>query len=558
MVLAGSVAAKNITYNVVTLDPTVHRMCVSVDNAVYHLSKSRASPLLYTGQGPVGASYKYCVLDHENTVTESEDFSRPSPQHGNSTLNEIYKRTHTVHDIPKLPKLWNYGYQDGLNPLLHPDGHIATLHFQSRKNAVVALHSNVTADVKVVGNLTFISHNDVQFIKEAQIKLSGRSSRMWAKQSYNIKVKGKKEDLYGLKKFKLRAEPNDPTYMREKLYYDILRKSASVPARGTSWVRVIMDDKPIGLFLMADQLDKHWLKAAFNGDNDDGNTGVLYMGNYVLQNSTAKKQYTSDLSYLGDESRSYGENDAYLLKAKSSDKENKDFSRLAEFTKQIAESKGLSAKAWKNIMDVDVFLINMAIEFLQGHMDGYQNNQNNYYVYDNNGKWTWLSNDMDYVMGNSIGNQTKLWTGDYTQFGDMSKRPLMKAILAVPEFRAAYEKCIARLVNKLYNLDVLGPRIDAHQAMLSEDVAWDHSLPKMINEVSNPGLEGIEKIQDYVSKLTKMDAEIDVKDYHERLHSPNVTFEQAINGVTGYSTLYGLKQWIANKSGNIKQSLHIS
>jgi hypothetical protein len=28
--------------------------------------------------------------------------------------------------------------------------------------------------------------------------------------------------------------------------------------------------------------------------------------------------------------------------------------------------------------------------------------------------------------------------------------------------------------------------------------------------------------------------------------------------VTGYSTLYGLKQWIENKSGNIKQSLHIS
>jgi spore coat protein CotH len=120
---------------------------------------------------------------------------------------------------------------------------------------------------------------------------------------------------------------------------------------------VIMDNTPVGLFLMVDQLDKHWLKAAFNGDNDDGTTGVLYMGNYVLQNSTAKKQYTSDLSYLGDNPASYGVNGAYLLKAKSSDKENKDFTRLAEFTKQIAESKNRSAKAWKEIMDVDVFLI---------------------------------------------------------------------------------------------------------------------------------------------------------------------------------------------------------
>jgi hypothetical protein len=199
----------------------------------------------------------------------------------------------------------------------------------------------------------------------------------------------------------------------------------------------------------------------------------------------------------------------------------------------------------------------MAVEFLQGHLDGYLNNQNNYYVYDNNGKWTWLSNDMDYVMGNSVGNQTKLWTGDYTQFGDTSKRPLMQAILAVSEFHTAYEGYITKLVQKLYNLDVLGPRIDAHQAMLSEDVDWDHGLQKMTNEESNPGLEGIEKIQDYVSKLTRSGTDVDVNDYYERLHSPNITFEQSINGVTGYSTLYGLKQWIANKAANTKQSLNI-
>jgi hypothetical protein len=131
-------------------------MCVSVDDIVLPLSKSHASPLLYTGQGPLGTSYKYCVLDKENRVSESEDFSRPSPIKGNTTMNEIYKRSHTVYDIPKLPQLWKYSYQDSLNPLLHRDDHIATLHFQSVKNAAAALHSNVTADVKVLGNLTFI------------------------------------------------------------------------------------------------------------------------------------------------------------------------------------------------------------------------------------------------------------------------------------------------------------------------------------------------------------------------------------------------------------------
>jgi len=59
---------------------------------------------------------------------------------------------------------------------------------------------------------------------------------MWPKQSYTINVK-KGGDLDGLTKFKLRSSATDPTYMREKMYYDMLRLSAGLPANGASWAR---------------------------------------------------------------------------------------------------------------------------------------------------------------------------------------------------------------------------------------------------------------------------------------------------------------------------------
>jgi hypothetical protein len=199
----------------------------------------------------------------------------------------------------------------------------------------------------------------------------------------------------------------------------------------------------------------------------------------------------------------------------------------------------------------------MAIEFLQGHMDGYLSNQNNYYIYNHQGKWTWLSNDVDYVMGNFVGNQSSLWTGDYMKFGDKS-RPLMQAILNVPEFSTAYEGYIKKLVQELYNLQAFSPRIDALKAMLVEDVNWDQSLPKMTGQPNSPVADGLEKVQEYVSKLARGGHAANVHDYYQRITSPRLTFDMAIDGQTGYSTLYGLKEWIENKAANVRMALHMS
>jgi hypothetical protein len=68
------------------------------------------------------------------------------------------------------------------------------------------------------------------------------------------------------------------------------------------------------------------------------------------------KVVKSNVSYLGEDQASYGVNNTYLLKAKLSGKADKHFMKLAEFSKQIAESARVYAKAWNVMLGVRVFL----------------------------------------------------------------------------------------------------------------------------------------------------------------------------------------------------------
>ena len=52
------------------------------------------------------------------------------------------------------------------------------------------------------------------------ISLGGNYSRYFSKPGFNLKIRGNK-DLYGRSQFKLRADCNDPTFLRTKLISDI-------------------------------------------------------------------------------------------------------------------------------------------------------------------------------------------------------------------------------------------------------------------------------------------------------------------------------------------------
>jgi hypothetical protein len=200
----------------------------------------------------------------------------------------------------------------------------------------------------------------------------------------------------------------------------------------------------------------------------------------------------------------------------------------------------------------------MAFEFFQGHLDGYLSNANNLLLYDNKGKWTWCSSDLDLTMGNYMANQTNLRTGDYMQYTNNS-RPLLKALLNVTEFNATYREYITKIEQQLYSLDILDPRIDSFSSLIQQDAEWDATVEKLSKGYSTNDSKVGEIPVDTSNQnfdLPGSGIEVDMQSFIARLFATNITFDVAVNGETGFSTLYGLKQWINNKSINTNQSLN--
>jgi hypothetical protein len=203
----------------------------------------------------------------------------------------------------------------------------------------------------------------------------------------------------------------------------------------------------------------------------------------------------------------------------------------------------------------------MAMEFFQGHMDGYLGNSNNFLVYQNKNQWTWLSSDLDYSMGNMLSNQSNLRTGDYTQYANTT-RPLLSALLKVTDFNTTYRDYITKIAQQLYSLDILSPRIESFKTLIKEDVDWDVRLPKLSKgfprDQSAADKFGIDYDFDMNSGIITVPGggiQIDMYSYEARMNATNITFENSIEGETGYKSLYGLKQWIGNKEANTKDSL---
>ncbi|KAG0177315.1 hypothetical protein DFQ29_004985, partial [Apophysomyces sp. BC1021] len=123
---------------------------------------------------------------------------------------------------------------DRIRTDLHVDGQIPTLYFSGNQTAIDIMHSNNTGDNKVITNMTYISPYKTQRLDGVNIELAGRSSRWWAKLSYNFKI-DHKQGFFGYRHLKLRALNTDPSYLREQIVYDVLR-SSGLATTGFSYV----------------------------------------------------------------------------------------------------------------------------------------------------------------------------------------------------------------------------------------------------------------------------------------------------------------------------------
>ncbi|KAG1474173.1 hypothetical protein G6F56_000505 [Rhizopus delemar] len=536
-----------IEYNVISLlnQTTFKSMAVVVDNVIYPLQSNTTFPILFSGKAPLAQSgYHYAKMYTSSDGGLEEPFSRQPINE--STPHEFFNRTWNTHENAQFPQL--YPYLDSVHRIqsnLHRDNEIPTIHIVGNDTMLGVLNANITGDVKVKTNVSYISLHDAFQYQDVEISLAGNSARMLPKLSYNLKLK-KKDDLYGYRRLKLRSLYLDPSYIREQLAYDFI-KSMGLVSSEFSFVRVFMNERELGLFGIIDTFKSNWLSNVFA----DGSSS--YKNGYLYQGLSGSGNLTSDLSYMTN-STAYA-NGQYKIKKEASGGSKDNYDPLIELTKFIAEAptNGTDVvEKWNEKIDVDSVLRFFTMDVLAGYSDGYLSNRNNFYVYQDleSNKFTYLCADMDLTLGNTLFKLQDMWSGNYTAFPGMYTRPLSKQMLLVPEFNEKYRQLLQNATDRLFNPEVTNTRIDDLANMIREDVAWDQTLTPLsmgLLAIIGPSLNLTAILGDPTPTGGVLDSPFDratIMDVAERLFNP-VPFDVAVNGPTGHISLTGVKEWFS-------------
>ncbi|GAA5801788.1 hypothetical protein HPULCUR_007241 [Helicostylum pulchrum] len=547
-----------ITYNVVNLLNATESMAVKVDNVDYPMSLNGVNntQILYSGEAPAAQkAYRYVRVFNNNQT--AEPFDRPPVT--TNTVNEFFNRTWNIYNVSQLPIVFDpLPAIHRLHTDLHKSGQIPTIHLIGNQTDLDQMHKNSTADLTVVGNISYVNLNQTLFYDGAEISLSGRSSRWFPKLSYNVKLQ-KKDRLFHNRRIKLRALDTDPSYIREQLAYTIVNNTGLASSE-FSYIRVFMNNKELGLFGIIEPFQNPWLANTFNNGDTDYNNGYLYQGVFQTAASAAQNQ-TSDLSYINNVS-AYGLGQ-YKIKEEAKKGSKVNWQPLMDLTKFIATAPTNTSDAvsqWNQHLDMDSVLRSMALEVLLGYSDGYSTMVDNYYVYQNlqTNKFFWIPSDMDLTLGSTMFNISDMWSGDYKTFPGFEKRPLTTQMLKVPQFQQTYNELLVNLTNALINPAKTNDFINDITGMITEDVAWDKTLPRVGSDIMSSLMSGLDNGNDTSSVLKDIVGEgmpsgIDLataENFGKRINA-SISFLTAVNGPTGYISLSGVKEWFTTIHQNV-------
>jgi hypothetical protein len=414
--------------------------------------------------------------DKEETL--SEQFTRERKQ-DDEPLNEFFNRTITVKKHPELPRAFE-AFPYFKQSKLYDDTFIATIVVKCDEEKLQGLYEDTKTKDKIPAEVIYASPYTVKTFKEAQLALSGQSTRHVPKLSYKIKsLKNGKKELYNRTSLKLRAEHMDFSYIRDKLYGDIMN-SLGVPAAQNTYTRLFINGRDIGLFDLSDDITNgRYLRETFNN-------GEKYTNNQ--ENPIYKSDCNEDGGIYGDLGY-YGDNvkeEMYnIYSYKGDDKlQSEEVHISKDLIPLLKEIDDYKKGVRKDIsLDKDSFLKSMAMEFLAGAIDNYWNKPGNYYLYKDNSKNTWYFHDADFHFSFGINTDKVLMLN--TSLSEYPpkvserigrERAPLDAFRSHPENEKQFKGIIERLLKTSFNTKAIFPRIDSIAELIREDAQWDVSI----------------------------------------------------------------------------------
>lgn len=335
-------------------------------------------------------------------------------------------------------------------------------------------------------------------VQKVGFRLRGNTSRFSAKKSFKVSFNefekgGKYQDV---KKLNLNGQHNDPTMIREKLFYDTWKKAGN-PERRVNFVRLYVNKEYKGAYTNIEEIDTDWLKRTYGESK-----GNLY-----------KCTYPADLAYINDDQNSYKKiqnnptTRAYDL---TTNETADDYSDLVNLCKQLNQPvDNQFTTNIEKILNVESVIKSFALDVAMGNWDDYAYNKNNYFLYQNQQtkKFEFITYDTDNCAGiNWINGKDWATLNCYKWLPTTvnEKRPLISKLLEVPAYKNKYSDYLFQITKNITNPDTIFTRIDVlkniiEAAALADtykkldygytNVSWESGFTKKIDNHSPYGVK---------------------------------------------------------------------
>lgn len=349
---------------------------------------------------------------------------------------------------------------------LFDDSKVNAIYIEIPSDSLAELYTNIYSNHNYSVRFIFETSAGRDTINNVGFRLRGNTSRNAQKKSFKISfnefVTG--QSYQGEKSINLNGQHNDPTMIREKLFYDTWKK-VGLPPRKTTFVKVFINQSYYGLYTNLEELDKNWLTASYND-----NAGNFY-----------KCTYPADLVYQGTNQQTYKNiqsgtvtgGRAYDLQTNTSVDDYTDLVQL--ITLLDAPATGNFATQIAQILNVDCYLRALALDVASGNWDDYAYNKNNYFLYRNmlTNKFEFVTYDTDNTFG--IDWLGKNWAtrdvNNWLQAGQ--SRPLADKLLACPAYKQQYLEYVYEFVNGPLHPDSVFSYIDQLHNMITPAAQLD-------------------------------------------------------------------------------------
>ncbi|ORX81020.1 hypothetical protein BCR32DRAFT_293523 [Anaeromyces robustus] len=462
-------SARKVKFSVVGFGKTVK---VKIGSNNYDLTQVNDYPL-YQSTITVDdneISYNYIV---DNVV---ESFTRTLAKGETTTHNEFYGRKHTIKTLPQLPSLDKWDKSVGKGELFD-DSYIPTVHITGDKSETLFTTSKNKADY--IEKIVFILKDSTYAFKKVACYPKNKT---WNKFQFRVILDSK--GIEGRTVLKFRDNNEDPTFMRQDLYGDIMN-ALGYPTIQSVKTRVYVNGRAVGYYILQEQAaSESFVRSAFHGDNN---------GNYLIND-------VNDLGHVFDCSTGadfyYTGNDFYSFQITNEDRYDR--SRVVQLAKAFenlnVKDNNEVKKFEEKWFDIDTFFKAIAMQYLTGHWDSYWFFSTNFAIYNNpkestsnTFKFYFICQDWDGTFGLNLGMPYMRYedfvSRSYKDFvnipwgldeNDAPNRYAIDKLLSNSNLRNRFETILKNIVTKVYNPKVIGKRLDALVERHREEVAWNY------------------------------------------------------------------------------------